>query len=289
MNSTFPVPQVTALAAISVLAVTSVRAESGDKSDPLIPVGWLSAYPTIVHTGTKPELTWSIQYPEGVHEIVIIEEDGSVTPKTDLCMEVRVLGASYQIGTSRGKPVWGTVRAELSANGSSFVGFFENTQDKVKPSKVYHSQAVSTGQPIDFRARCHDGRQWKDWRSTTSQTPNVVALTDGQTPPSTVPAFNQGNIEDFLEPYLDAGGNINIGPKDVIFLIELGQTNPQAAGFDLQDIVLLATFDYCKNNNGHGNNVDGVDSSNPGNAPFEDSDPTVDDEGKGGGAYPSQP
>jgi hypothetical protein len=31
-------------------------------------------------------------------------------------------------------------------------------------------------------------------------------------------------------------------------------------------------------NNGHGNNVDGVDSSNPGNAPFVDSDPTVDDE-----------
>jgi hypothetical protein len=37
-----------------------------------------------------------------------------------------------------------------------------------------------------------------------------------------------------------------------------------------------------KNNNGHGNNIDGVDSSNPGNAPFVDSDPTVDDEKKTG-------
>ncbi|MDX1682551.1 MAG: hypothetical protein R3336_05490, partial [Phycisphaeraceae bacterium] len=36
-------------------------------------------------------------------------------------------------------------------------------------------------------------------------------------------------------------------------------------------------------NNGHGNNLDGVDSSNPGNAPFEDSDPDVDDEANGGG------
>lgn len=43
------------------------------------------------------------------------------------------------------------------------------------------------------------------------------------------------------------------------------------------------------NNNGHGNNEDGVDSSNPGNAPFDDSDPNVDDEAGGGqGAAPSQ-
>ena len=38
-----------------------------------------------------------------------------------------------------------------------------------------------------------------------------------------------------------------------------------------------------KSNNGHGNNEDGVDSSNPGNSKSgEDSDPSVDDESKGG-------
>ena len=38
-----------------------------------------------------------------------------------------------------------------------------------------------------------------------------------------------------------------------------------------------------KSNNGHGNNVDGVDSSNPGNSKQgEDTDPTVDDEAGGG-------
>jgi type II secretory pathway pseudopilin PulG len=42
-------------------------------------------------------------------------------------------------------------------------------------------------------------------------------------------------------------------------------------------------------NHGHGNNEDGVDSSNPGNAPFEDSDSSTDDEsGSGQGAGPSQ-
>ncbi len=48
--------------------------------------------------------------------------------------------------------------------------------------------------------------------------------------------------------------------------------------------------DKAKNNNGHGNNADGVDCSNPGKAPFaeNDTDPTVDDESKGGGSSPSK-
>ena len=38
-----------------------------------------------------------------------------------------------------------------------------------------------------------------------------------------------------------------------------------------------------KDNNGHGNNEDGVDSSNPGKSKAgQDSDPNVDDEAKGG-------
>jgi len=49
-----------------------------------------------------------------------------------------------------------------------------------------------------------------------------------------------------------------------------------------------------KSNNGHGNNADGVDSSNPGqgsggpNADGADSDSSVDDEAGGGGAAPSK-
>jgi len=49
-----------------------------------------------------------------------------------------------------------------------------------------------------------------------------------------------------------------------------------------------------QDNNGHGNNADGVDMSNPGeggggpNAEGADSDPTDDDEAGGGGAAPSK-
>lgn len=252
--------------------------------EPLIPVGTLDAFPTLVQTGTHPTLTWDIQYPEAAPDVVTVDPDvDTVTPNTDLCMEVTVLGASYQIGTRRGKPVWGYVQAQVRVGGGSWNQFFYNTQDKVKPNQTYFSSSVPAGQEIDFRARSYNGSRWLDWRSTGYQTENVIALVNGQRPPSTIPAFNQGNIESFLDPYLDAGGYINIGPKDVIYLIELGQTNTSSSGFDLQDLVVLASFDYCKNNNGHGNNVDGVDVSNPGQGgggPNGEDDPSgnIDDE-----------
>ncbi|MBK1790579.1 hypothetical protein [Persicirhabdus sediminis] len=59
----------------------------------------------------------------------------------------------------------------------------------------------------------------------------------------------------------------------------------QAAGVEIftiyamPDCLLEEVVDDGKSNNGHGNNVDGVDSSNPGNSKEgEDTDPTVDDE-----------
>ncbi|MBB5353386.1 hypothetical protein HNR46_003643 [Haloferula luteola] len=254
--------------------------------EPLLPTGSLDAFPTLVQTGTHPTLSWEIQYPESILDIIQIDpEDGSIVPLEDLCMEIRVLGASYQVGVDRkGRPVWGYVEAQARIGSSgSFAQFFYDTQDDVKPSYLYGFASVPAMTRIDFRARCFNGGQWLPWRSTESASPNVVALINGDQPPSSVPAFSQGNIEDFLDPYLDEGGKVEIGPKDVIYLIELGQTDTTSSGFDLQDIVLLVSFDYCKNNNGHGNNEDGVDVSNPGQGnggPNGGDDPsgTVDDE-----------
>jgi secreted trypsin-like serine protease len=101
-------------------------------------------------------------------------------------------------------------------------------------------------------------------------------------------------LESFIKPYLTATNKVQIGPMDVIVFMELTHTNSQKSdpGYDLQDMVLLVTFkSKAKTNNGHGNNIDGIDSSNPGNAPFInlDTDPAVDDEGGGGGAAPSDP
>ena len=36
---------------------------------------------------------------------------------------------------------------------------------------------------------------------------------------------------------------VKIGNRDLILLMELGQTNPNNSGFDLQDLVVLVTFE----------------------------------------------
>ncbi len=86
-----------------------------------------------------------------------------------------------------------------------------------------------------------------------------------------------------MAPYLDGGGKIKIGPLDSIIMMELTQpeSNTNDKGYNLQDMVLLMTV-KPKGNNGHGNNIDGVDTSNPGNAPFMkyDTNAAIDDEKK---------
>lgn len=69
----------------------------------------------------------------------------------------------------------------------------------------------------------------------------------------------------------------------VLILMELVEGDRSDPCFDLQDQVLLVTFSSKHPNNGHGNNLDGVDSSNPGQGrggPNGQIDPSggVDDE-----------
>ena len=250
--------------------------------DPAIPVGSLTAFPTLVQTGTKPQLTWQIVHPEVVQDVVDIKPPGTLTPRQTLDMEVRVIGASVKrVWTnSQGRVTkweWVPTQGLISYDNSYYSQIFFDTQDSVKPNKVVHKQVVAAGKPINFGGRYKVDYTWSSLFTSTNGTSNVVALANGDTPPTTTPLYQQPTLESFLLPYLDSQGKIKIGPKDVIYLMELTHTDKNNAGFDLQDLVLLVTF-KSKGNNGHGNNVDGVDSSNPGNAPFIDSDPSVDDE-----------
>ena len=65
-------------------------------------------------------------------------------------------------------------------------------------------------------------------------------------------------------------------------MLTQNDANINSPCYNMQDVVLLMTC-APKGNNGHGNNIDGVDSSNPGNGhggPNGQVDPsgTVDDE-----------
>ncbi|WP_226895666.1 hypothetical protein [Luteolibacter marinus] len=224
-------------------------------------------------------MTWNITYPSSVKDVVEVD-DNSITPKEPLCATIRVLGAGVTVGSGKSYSFVPT-EAKVSYNGGSYEQVFYGTNDDVKPNKVVFYKDMTQGETLRFGGRYYYNGSWGPYFTSQSGTDNVRTLVNGDIPPTTNPMHTAPTLESFIKPYLDAEGRVKIGPMDVIVFMELTHYDSQKSdqGYDLQDMVLLVTFG-CKNNNGHGNNADGVDSSNPGNAPKEDSDPTVDDENK---------
>jgi hypothetical protein len=262
---------------------------------PAMPSGWLTAYPTIVQTGTKPTLTWGINYPSIVEDYVTITPPSTVTADEELDCEIRILGAGVTV-TSSNSDSFSFVPTEalVSYDGGTYTRIFYGTNLQVNPSQVVYTKTIPKYKKLRFGGRYRYNNQWGPYFNSQSGTQNVRSLVNGNTPPSNVPEYNAPSLESFIKPYLTPTGKVNIGPMDVIVFMELTHTDSQMSnpGYDLQDMVILVTFkSKAKTNNGHGNNLDGIDSSNPGNAPFIDldTDPTIDDEGSGGGAAPSDP
>jgi len=273
-----------AVALLSGLSVSSVLAQgnSGNTTLPLVPSGWLSAYPTVVQTGAHPTLTWGINYPSVVKDYISITDPATVKTKEILDCEIRVLGAGVTAGNSSGYTFVPT-RAELNYGGAGYTQIFYGTNLNVNPNTVVWSKTdIPKNKTFDFGGKYFYNNAWGPYfNSTSGSTGNVRSLVAGDVPPSNIPQWNAPSLEQFLKPYLDPSGKVAIGPMDVIVFMELTHTNKSDPGYDLQDMVLLVTFKTkVKTNNGHGNNIDGIDSSNPGSAPFInlDTDPTVDDE-----------
>ena len=224
--------------AAAIVAIGTSLAGAQTTTDPAIPVGSLTAFPTIVQTGTNPTLTWNISYPSQVKDIVTVTPTGTLTPKQDIYVDVRVLGASVANNVQ-----YFPVEAQVKYDTGSWTRIFYNTQTNVKPSTIVYTRLASKNKTLNFAGRYFYNNAWSTLY-TTAQTGSiqVVALVNGDTPPSTFPDYNQPTIESFLRPYLDSTGHIQIGPMDVIYLFELTDTDPRSSGFDLQDLCLLVTF-----------------------------------------------
>jgi hypothetical protein len=231
--------------AVAILAVgTLLSPRAYSQSSPSIPVGSLTAFPTVVQTGTKPTLTWSISYPSQVTTVVTVGPTGTITPLRSLIVELRILGAQVGNGTD-----WYVVEAYRKVeNATSFTRFFTGKQTSVNTSTIYYTQTVQASRPLDIRGRVASNSSsnpssWQAFYSTGVTGNNARALVNGDTPPSYVPAFsNQATIKSALSAYIGSDGKIKIGPMDVIFLFELWGTDTSQGYFDMQDLIVLATF-----------------------------------------------
>jgi len=247
---------------------------------PAVPNGWLSAYPTIVQTGTKPTLTWSMTHPSTVANHVTISSPATVTTTGQLDVDIRVIGAGVTSGGCSGNNTnWVPTQALISVSGGSYLSIFNGTNLDVRPNALVWAKRVNSGTVFRFGGRYKINNTWSQTYNSTSGGNNIRVLKNGEFPPTAYPLHTSGDLKSFMAPYLDGGGRIKIGPLDLIVMMELTQpdSNVNNPCYNLQDMVLLVTA-KPKGNNGHGNNIDGVDSSNPGNSKPVDPSGTVDDE-----------
>ena len=233
--------------------------------------------------------------------VVILEEKASAG--------YRILGAAISYGGQYDMPVTTKVRFIEPDGNIDIIQPFGNygsvtaaNVNGTSPKSFYAPKIYEPGTELTVIAKSwkkkyssYSGSKDSHWKKymevDSNNSKNVKVLRDGDDVPQISGFLNQGNIESFLSGYI-ANGKVTIEKNQAIFLYELGTTNLSSSAADFQDCVVLVTLfpesgsgtttttTSTKSNNGHGNNVDGVDSSNPGKAPFTDSDPTVDDEKK---------
>ncbi|MEI6655018.1 MAG: hypothetical protein WCP45_09640 [Verrucomicrobiota bacterium] len=235
-----------AVAALVFCAFASPQALA-QTTEPSIPVGTLTAFPTVVQTGTKPTLTWSINYPSVVKTYITISPPGggTVTPKQNLICDIRILGAGVTSQNSNGTINYIRTAGKIRYNGSStWTTIFDGSQTDtiVQQQGIIKTLNVTTAKAIDFGGQYYYSGAWSTLR-TSGVTPTFVwTLVNGDPCPSRIPDYNAPSLEHFIKPYLDASNKVRIGPMDVIIFMELTHTNTADVGYDQQDLVLLVTF-----------------------------------------------
>ena len=156
---------------------------------PSAPGGWLTAFPTVVQTGTKPTLTWSINFPSSVVNYTTVDSSDVVTTQDQLDVDIRVIGSGVTTGGCDGTNTnWVPAQALLSVNGATPVSIFYGTNPQVDPNTLVWSKRVNSGTTFRFGGRYYANGQWSTTYLANGTENNIRVLKNGEFPPTTSPA-----------------------------------------------------------------------------------------------------
>lgn len=229
-----------------LIAVTSI-AQATDS-----PTGDISVDAELVRAGAFPKLDWNINYPASVLEWITITPGGVIVPKSDLTMHVRVLAADVQERTE----YWNGWRWNVSYRYIRVTGYgrvnsrgwrllFNNTQPYVNPSAIVWEEDLEEDDEVIFASRANFSGG--SWQYSGQGSNNVIVLKKGDYPPSYSTWDTQSTLGTHIAPYLDANGAVDIGPRDVIVAFELTHDMNAGNGGDMQDMIVLLTFQSEEN------------------------------------------
>ncbi|MDB4314435.1 hypothetical protein N9955_00180 [bacterium] len=250
---------------IGALLTISVSAED---SIPLLPAGFLQATPQVVQTGTYPTLAWAIAFPRKVGDLA------QIVPSSSIKLLEQAYVSVSPVGIKKGM----TAEVGVSYKDSTYQEMFYGTNEVVDPATPLYIKKMNAGDTLSFGGRYVRDNEWTPFYTSKSANLQVMTYVKGD-------SFPKQLKSEYLRPYVDGSGKVRVGPLSALIVMELEGTQPEGGSFDYQDVILHVSFSKQHPNNGHGNNLDGVDSSNPsqGNGgPNGKEDPSagVDDERK---------
>lgn len=217
------------------IAATAITNQAFSQQEPAIPVGTLNVNSHMVRQGIPPMLSWNIQYPMVVEDVVDIDADDEITTKARLRVQVSVIGVG--ITDRYGREYRSKSYIHYSSSGWKHV--FSGTGSEVNPTQIVDDRIVPPGETLRFAAKLDmDGRSY-----FYNDSSNIRVLKNGDLPPTNTVAYgdHQTTAEAYLRPYI-SDGRLALGPLDVIYAAEVTHTNETSSGFDLQDTIVLVRF-----------------------------------------------
>jgi hypothetical protein len=199
-----------------------------------------------------------------VSDVAMVNPPGTLIPNQTVYVTVQPIGTGVSACEPGDDATEYYTDARVSYNGGAYQQVFYGVMSDIDPAHKLYIKKVDAFQTIDFGGRYVKNNQWTPFFTTRSANMQVVALVNGDIPPTTFPLYQSLKFKNYLKPYFDSSGRVRIGPLSMLVMMELGSTDRHKQCFDYQDQVFLVTLSLKHPNNGHGNNLDGVDSSNPG-------------------------
>lgn len=194
---------------------------------------------------------WQARYPV---RTVAREPSGTLVTTTEVEVTVRVIGAAF--GSSK-RPL--PLRAWVTtSNQSGWTRIFYGNSDTYNPQEVVWSKRLAPGEKLDFRFQGSQDsnynlnipssiQSWNEAIDTTASSPrpyNRAVLADGEISPNFNPAFDQADVHAHLAPYFHPGTTrLKLGERDFIYLTELSEFNQGHGETDMQDLVLLVSYE----------------------------------------------
>jgi len=262
--------------AASLMFIAATIGSLAEEKMPMLPTANFSATPKVIQTGTYPTLNWEIFYPRSIKNVANISPNGTIEALEDVYISVRPLGVELTGPIVNGSQVPTEIRVSL--NGANYERIFFGNQDNVDPAHPTYIKKLNKGNKVNFGGRYIQDGEWTPFYTTQSVNNKTAALIKGDM------AMN-GEKAEYLKPYVDSANKVRVGPLSYIVAMELAANNQGHTNFDYKDTAVFVSFSKLHPNNGHGNNIDGVDSSNPSvgqGGPNGTTDPSggVDDEKK---------